>query len=224
MIPAVPKTAFRWVRSMRSALGPIPASWAVVLGSAVQADPSAALDGWRGYKFGMTMAQARHVLGATLSRRPMKSTMGFGDTVFFLTKENGSDVRVDLRFLPVSGLRSISLSFNSGDNRTVWIVKSPADCEAKYRDILKASEARYGAFGTRVSNSEVGKVSIHSLQGGQSRYSEMFTEKGHPGLGLRMGDAVRYYGPRFVTVQMVNMQFGNDASTCQLSLALVDPT
>lgn len=183
---------------------------------------TALLDGWQGYRFGMTMAEARKVAGAALSDRPAKSGKPVESMLFVRGVEDGQQVRVGLRFLPVSGLKSINLEF-SGDHPGVWSNLSAVDCEKKYHDILSASEARYGAFQVGETASKSASSLSHDVTNGHSQYSLTISDI-KPGWGLRLADAVHRNGMRFITAQMQYNAFGEHSSTCALHLGFVDRT
>jgi len=184
----------------------------LALSRPLAADPT--LDGWRGYKFGMTIDQAHHVPGLDFSE---KNTPRFTAR----TRELGRDAIVDLMFGPKGTLETIDLHFSGypGMNPT----RTPAQCEEQYQGILRDAEAQYGAFGARpFGPSPHTAVSTRALPGGKSHYIyAAYTP--HPLSGSFTADAVRHYGPRFITVQMWDMTLGPGPGYCQLSMAFVHP-
>jgi hypothetical protein len=194
----------------------------LVLPTPLAAQPT--LDGWHQYRFGMTRDQVRHLPGPAPSTRAEKDSQDLKDTLFAHTSEYGRNVRGSLSFFgPRGTLNSVGLEF-AGDLPGVWSNLSPAQCEAKYQDILHDAEKYYGPFGTRPYKpaDKSTTASTRAVPGGQSHYFyTAYTP--HALMGNFMADAVRRYGARFVVVQMVDMDFGPQGSACSLREAFVAP-
>ena len=185
----------------------------LTLAAPLAADPT--LDGWRGYKFGMTVDQAYHVPGLDLSK---KNTPRFTAR----TRELGRDAIVDLFIGPKGTLDTIGLHFSGYPGMNPGLTR--AQCEEKYRGILRDAEAQYGAFGTRPFGPlPHTAVSTRAVPGGKSHYIyAAYTPHPLSG-GSFTADAVRHYGPRFITVHMWDMTFAPGPGYCELSMAFVNP-
>ena len=185
----------------------------LALAAPLAADPT--LDGWRGYKFGMTVDQAYHVPGLDFSE---KNTPRFTAR----TRELGRDAIVDLLFGPKGTLDTIGLHFSGYPGMSP--TRTQAQCEEEYQAILREAEAQHGAFGTRPFGPlPQTAVSTRALPGGKSHYIyAAYTPHPLSG-GSFTADAVRRYGARFITVQMWDMALGLGPGYCQISMAFVEP-
>jgi hypothetical protein len=170
-----------------------------------QADASTTLDGWRRYKFGMTVERARRALGASWDR-----DVGVPPTISMHSRPVLTEFGPDSR---------LALDFN-GDQKLFEILiqstdsQSADNCEKAFLKMLTALDAKYGAFspsGTKdewdvpgdISNGQrlLMRTVALQLSDKRTRYWYRTFPANLSGLNIE-AEAKRSFGSRWIEVKM----------------------